>query len=94
MEGEIPLNILLMTIGSAGDVNPFLTLGCALQARSHRPILVTNEHFRTQAEHHGLEFLPLGTEDEYRAAIGHPDLFIHERALRCWPSTVCSHGCA
>jgi rhamnosyltransferase subunit B len=69
------LNILLPTLGSAGDVHPVVALGLALEARGHRPTIITNPLFRELIEGLGLGFLPVGTLEEARAAIADPDLW-------------------
>ncbi len=69
------LNILLPTIGSAGDVHPIIALGSALQRRGHRATLITNPLFQELIEGQGLGFLPLGTIEEARATIANPDLW-------------------
>ncbi len=70
-----PLNVLLPTIGSAGDVHPVVALGLALQARGHRATIVTNPFFQELIEGQDLGFLPLGTVEDARAAIADPDLW-------------------
>jgi rhamnosyltransferase subunit B len=69
------VNVLLPTLGSSGDVNPFLALGVALQARGHRATVITNPLFRAQIESQGLRFLPVGTAAEARGTIANPDLW-------------------
>jgi rhamnosyltransferase subunit B len=69
------LKILLPTMGSAGDVHPFIALGAALQARGHRATLLTNPIFRELIEAQGLGYLPVGTADEAQAAIANPELW-------------------
>ena len=69
------LNVLLPTLGSAGDVNPFVALGVALQARGHRATVITNPIFQTQIESQGLRFLSVGTEQAARSVIADPDLW-------------------
>ena len=69
------LNILLPTIGSAGDVHPVLALGVALQKRGHRATILTNPLFQELIEGQGLGFLPVGTIEDARAAIADPDLW-------------------
>jgi rhamnosyltransferase subunit B len=69
------LNILLPTLGSAGDVHPFIALGKALAARGHRATILTNPIFQPLIEAQGLEFLPVGTAHEARAAIANPELW-------------------
>jgi rhamnosyltransferase subunit B len=70
-----PLKVLLPTIGSAGDVHPFLALGIALQDRGHRATVLTNPLFQELIEGQGVGFLPVGTIDGARAAIADPDLW-------------------
>ncbi len=70
-----PLDVLLPTIGSAGDVHPVVALGLALQARGHRATILTNPFFQELIEAQGLGFLPVGTLEDARAAIADPDLW-------------------
>ena len=62
-------------MGSSGDVNPFVALGVALQARGHRATVITNPIFRAQIESQGLRFLGVGTEEAARSVIADPDLW-------------------
>ena len=49
-------NILLMPVGSHGDVHPFVALGQALQARGHEATLITSAYFEALAKKAGLPF--------------------------------------
>jgi hypothetical protein len=69
------LNVLLPTIGSAGDVHPVIGLALALRARGHRATILTNPFFQDLIEKTGLGFLPVGTMEEARATIADPDLW-------------------
>ena len=69
------MNVLLPTLGSAGDVHPFIALGAALEARGHRATIITTPLFQPLIEAQGLKFLPVGTLEQVRAAIAHPDLW-------------------
>ena len=73
--GVRSLDVLLPTVGSAGDVHPVVALGIALQARGHRATIITNPFFQDLIEAQGLRFLPVGTLEEARAAIADPDLW-------------------
>jgi rhamnosyltransferase subunit B len=69
------LNVLLPTLGSAGDVHPFIALGRALRARGHHATILTNPYFRESVEAEGLGFLPVGTIAQVESAIADPDLW-------------------
>jgi UDP:flavonoid glycosyltransferase YjiC (YdhE family) len=69
------MQVLLLTIGSAGDVHPFVGLGIALRNRGHRVKLITNPHFQPLIERVGLEFVPLGSAEEFDRVRTNPDLW-------------------
>jgi rhamnosyltransferase subunit B len=70
-----PVHAALVTVGSHGDVHPFVGLGIKLRERGHRVTVLTNEHFAPLVERAGLEFLPIGTDEEYRKIADDPDLW-------------------
>src|SRR6202044_1348319 len=75
------LNVLLPTLGSAGDVNPFIGLGVALKARGHRATLLTNPYFQSSIEAQGLGFLPVGSLADVESALADPDLWHARRGF-------------
>ena len=70
-----PLRVLLPTLGSAGDVHPFIALALALRARGHEPIILTNPFFEDLITQQGFRFLPIGNIDTARTAIANPDVW-------------------
>ncbi len=64
------MDILLIAIGSHGDVHPFVGIGRALAARGHAVRLATNEHFAPMVLKAGLDFIQLGDEAIFREWIG------------------------
>lgn len=66
------MDILLITIGSHGDVHPFIGIGRALTARGHRVRVGTNEYFATLVERAGLEFLQLGDSQTFARWLADP----------------------
>lgn len=74
--------MLLPTLGSAGDVHPFIALGLALQSRGHRATLLTNPVFQPLIERCGLGFEAVGSAERARAAIANPDIWHPRRGLR------------
>ncbi len=76
------LHFLLTTIGSAGDVHPFIGLGQTLKARGHRVTVITCGHFAPAIRRSGLEFSETITSEEYLGMIDHPHLFHPLKAPR------------
>src|SRR5262245_59029928 len=68
------MNVLLIALGSAGDVNPMIRLGAALKTRGHSVTVVASAYFENHIRRAGLEVIALGTIDEYHAATHHPDI--------------------
>jgi len=50
--------ILLVTVGSLGDLHPYLALGRGLKARGHSVAIATFRHYGPRVEAEGLEFRP------------------------------------
>lgn len=65
-------DILFITIGSHGDVHPFIGLGRALALRGHRVRVATNAHFGALVERAGLGFVQLGDEALFNKWIDDP----------------------
>ena len=68
------MKVLLTTIGSTGDINPFIAVGWALQQRGQRAVLLVNPYYKEQVLAAGLEFLPLGREADLLRLKDMPDL--------------------
>ncbi len=75
-------NILLMPVGSHGDVHPFVGLGRALQARGHDVTLITSTYFEPLAKKAGLPFVGIGTVEDFLKCLDHPDAWRPRRAFR------------
>ncbi len=69
------MDFLLVTIGSHGDVHPFVGLGIRLQQRGHRVRLITNEHFAPLVRAAGVDFIALGSADEYLQLANNPNMW-------------------
>lgn len=65
-------DVLLVAVGSSGDVHPFAGLGAALAARGHRVTLVTAGYFRSLAERLGLGFIDPLPEVDFAEMIRDP----------------------
>ncbi|XWW99871.1 hypothetical protein V2A60_007885 [Cordyceps javanica] len=51
-----PMNITCLTIGSRGDVQPYIALCKGLLAEGHKPRIATHAEFQGWVESHGIEF--------------------------------------
>src|ERR1043165_8567632 len=69
------MHMLLVTLGSAGDVHPFVGLGIKLRQRGHRVTLVTSGYFQPLVQRTGLEFEALGTREEFIELASKRDLW-------------------
>lgn len=51
--------ILLTTLGSLGDLHPYIAVGLGLRERGHAVTIATSEFYRAKVEGEGLKFHPL-----------------------------------
>lgn len=75
------MRILLLPLGSLGDVNPFVGIGLALQRRGHEVVVITNAYFEPALKQAGLNFSSCGSAEAYRELLHHPDAMHPERGL-------------
>ena len=76
------MNILIVSVGSYGDVLPLVGLGRELRARGHSITLFTNSHFSDLIQRAGLGFVPMGSAEEYDEVANHPDLWHPHKGWR------------
>lgn len=69
------MRVILVPMGSAGDIHPFVALGKGMAARGHAVTMLANEHYGRLAADSGFEFAAIGTEAEYRRMLDDPRLW-------------------
>lgn len=69
------MNFFITTLGSYGDVHPFLWIGKLLKEKGHQVMFFTNPYFADLVEREGFDFIPIGTVDLYKSFSNHPKLF-------------------
>jgi rhamnosyltransferase subunit B len=69
------VNILLIALGSAGDVHPIVGLGLALRERGHKVSLAANPYHELLVRRVGLPFESVGTREDYLEAMADPNLW-------------------
>ncbi|KAL3523403.1 hypothetical protein ACH5RR_016237 [Cinchona calisaya] len=62
-----PLQIIMLIVGTRGDVQPFVAIGKRLQEHGHRVRLATHSNFKEFVLTAGLEFYPLGGDPKVLA---------------------------
>lgn len=62
-----PLQIVMLIVGTRGDVQPFVAMGKRLQIDGHRVRLATHKNFEDFVLNAGLEFYPLGGDPKVLA---------------------------
>src|SRR5713101_5517338 len=69
------MRVLLLPLGSLGDVNPFIGLGLALQKRGHDVVVIANSYFESPIKQVGLGFASSAPAQNYVNMIHHPDMW-------------------
>ena len=83
-----PLNVLILTLGSHGDVHPFVGIATALRDRGHHVTLLTNAVFERLAADHGIDFEPVGTVEDFHRFAGNPIIWSRTRGAMFVLSTI------
>lgn len=63
------MNVLLLSLGTVGDVHPFVGLGAALRERGHDVTLITNDVFKPLAADNGFRFVSLGSTKDFQEVL-------------------------
>jgi UDP:flavonoid glycosyltransferase YjiC (YdhE family) len=69
------MDILLTSLGSHGDIHPYIGIGKALAGRGHDVTLLLNPYFESLVTGAGLRFEPLGTAELFRTLADDKDLW-------------------
>ena len=75
-------HVLVVAVGTAGDLYPFLRIARELIARGHRVTLLAPPVHAAAVARAGVPFRGLGTEEAFRAALEHPDVWHPRKGLR------------
>lgn len=76
------MHIIVIAVGTAGDVHPLLGLSRTFMNQGHRVSFCTSPAFAGVVERCGFRFLPLGTEKEYRDTVNDPELWKPRTSLK------------
>jgi rhamnosyltransferase subunit B len=68
------MRVLLLPLGSHGDINPFIGLGLALQERGHEAVVIANSYFESIIKQVGLGFASSAPAQAYLDMVHNPDM--------------------
>ena len=69
------MHAVLTPVGSSGDINPFVIVGRELHRRGHRVTLIAPAVFGDTIANAGLEFVGVGTAEDYERVTNDPALW-------------------
>lgn len=69
------MHAILTPVGSSGDINPFVVVGRELRRRGHRVTVIGPVVFGDMISSAGLEFVGVGTAEDYERATNDPALW-------------------
>jgi rhamnosyltransferase subunit B len=76
-----PLNILIVALGSDGDVHPFVRLATQLRARGHQVRIFAPAMYESLVAALAIPFVPIGTREQFDRVVANPDLWRPRRAF-------------
>ena len=68
------MNIIIVAIGSQGDVNPFIKIGNALHQMGYDVTVLSNNYFRESVQNAGLDFVSVGSAEDFNNMVDEVDL--------------------
>ena len=72
---DLPAQVVLISMGTAGDLYPFMALALALREAGHPISFMAAEVHRQAVSRIGIDFYPLGTAAQYEAVLHNPLLW-------------------
>lgn len=86
---EATPHYLVITVGTTGDIHPFMHIATALQATGRKVTFITNAYHAKLVQGAGLPFVGLGTEEDYLRVAGNPDLWDPKKGFSALMATYC-----
>lgn len=77
----LTMKAVIITIGSGGDVNPFIAIGQAMKRRGHEIIMLVNPYFKQQVLDAGLGYQPLGESFDINQIANTPEIMDKRKGL-------------
>lgn len=82
-------HFVIATLGTSGDIFPFIEIGKYLLSRNHNVTFITNPYFEKVVSGNGLAFTPFGTVEQYLDLLNDPELWNLRTGFRVmWTKTI------
>lgn len=72
---------VVITVGSTGDIHPFMRIATALQDLGRKVTFITHTYHANLVQSAGLPFVGIGTDDDYLRLIANPHLWHPKKAF-------------
>lgn len=72
---ETTPHYLVITVGTAGDVHPFVRIASALQSLGRKVTLITYSYYENIVRDAGLAFIGIGSDEEFLRVLRNPDIW-------------------
>ena len=83
------MEIIVVALGSTGDVHPFMGIAIRLQRRGHDVSFLTNAYFEPVVRHAGLRFRAVGLAEDYARTVNDPTLWNPTKGVEVlWRSLI------
>jgi rhamnosyltransferase subunit B len=69
------MHVILVSVGTDGDIFPYVGLGAKLQSRGHQITLTASAQYESLASANGFDFHALVSAEENDALFGHPEFW-------------------
>jgi len=69
------MRVILVSVGTDGDIFPYVGLGAELRTRGHQVTLAASAHYESLASSHGFSFQSLVSAEENWELFGNPDFW-------------------
>jgi rhamnosyltransferase subunit B len=79
---SMSLQIILVPVGTSGDVLPFIAIGLMLKSRGHRVVMIASGAHRALIEAAGIDLIESIGADADAAAFAHPNFWRPTRGFR------------
>ncbi len=77
----MPSHYIVMSVGTAGDIHPFMRIAKALQANGRKVSFITNAYHARLLQGSGLAFAGLGTDEDYLRVVQDPQVWDRKKGF-------------